>query len=317
MAQPTTGSVHVDALLTNLSVAYIQKQENFLATKVAPIVPVDRQSDKYAIYTKNDWFRDEAKLRTGSQESVGSGYNISTTTYFADVYSIHKDIDKHTRLNADPVFNLENDAVEFVTQRLLLRREIDWVSTFFTTSVWGTDSTPANLWSNYATSDPITDIETGKSTILSNTGFEPNTLVFGYDTFRYLKNHPDIIDRIKYTSSETVTPQMLARIFELDNVRVAKAVKATNAENETGVYAFTHGKHALLCYVAPNPGLLVPSAMYTFAWRGVSGGLGESVAISRFDLPERNGTIRVEGDIAFDHKVIGSDLGYFFNSAVA
>lgn len=317
MAQPTSSSVHVDALLTNISVAYIQKQENFIATKVAPIVPVDKQSDKYAVYTKNDWFRDEAKLRTGSQESVGSGYNISTTTYFADVYSIHKDIDKHTRLNADPVFNLENDAVEFVTQRLLLRREIDWVSSFFTTSVWATDSTPTNLWSNYATSDPITDIETGKSTILANTGFEPNTMVLGYDTFRYLKNHPDIVDRIKYTSSETITPDMLARIFELDKVYVAKAVKATNAENETGVYAFTHGKHALLTYVAPNPGLLVPSSMYTFAWRGVSGGLGENVAISRFDLPERNGTIRVEGDIAFDHKVIGSDLGYFFSSAVA
>ena len=55
MPQPTQNQVHVDAILTNISVAYMQKQENFIANKVFPIVPVDKQSDKYFSYTKNDW----------------------------------------------------------------------------------------------------------------------------------------------------------------------------------------------------------------------------------------------------------------------
>ena len=54
MPQPTLNDSHVDAILTNISVAYMQKQENFIAEKVFPNIPVDKKSDKYFVYTKND-----------------------------------------------------------------------------------------------------------------------------------------------------------------------------------------------------------------------------------------------------------------------
>ena len=63
MAQPTPSDVHVDAILTNISVAYIQDQNYFIANKVFPSIPVEKQSDKYFKYTKGDWFRDEAAVR--------------------------------------------------------------------------------------------------------------------------------------------------------------------------------------------------------------------------------------------------------------
>ncbi len=316
MPQPTSSAVHTDAILTNISVAYIQREDAYIASKVFPILPVDKQSDKYYTYTKADWFRDEAEKRAPSTESAGSGYNVATATYSADVFAFHKDIPDQVRKNTDMPMNPDREATLFVTQRLLLRLEKQWVTDFFTTSVWATDVTPANLWSNYATSDPITDIETGKETILAQTGFLPNTLVVGYQVFRQLKHHPDIIDRFKYTSSQNITAEILARLFEVDRVIVAKATNNTAAENETVTFAFTHGKHALLCYSNPNPGLLAPSAGYIFAWRGVSGGLGTDIGISkmRMDLKKAD---RVEGELAFDDKVVASDLGYFFNATVA
>ena len=131
-----------------------------------------------------------------------------------------------------------------------------------------------------------------------------------------MKNHPDVVDRIKYTSSQTVTAEMLARMFEVDRVLVAKAVKATNNEGATGAYGFAYGKSALLCHVAPSAGLLTPSAGYTFAWTGVSGGMGTTMGTSQFRL-EHLKAERVEGEIAFDNKVVGADLGYFFTTAVA
>jgi hypothetical protein len=194
--------------------------------------------------------------------------------------------------------------------------ETQFVANYFTTSVWGTDYTPSNLWSNYATSDPISDIETGKRAILSVTGYEPNTLVLGYDVFTSLKNHPDLVDRIKYTSSQIITEELLASLFDVPRVMVAKAVKATNNEGAAGAYAFTHGKHALLTYSAPSAGLLQPSGGYIMSWTGVSGGLGATVGTSRMRM-EQYKADRVEAEIAFDMKVIGTDLGYFFNGAVA
>jgi hypothetical protein len=326
MPQPTQSQVHVDAILTNISVAYMQKADNFIADKVFPVVPVEKQSDKYFKYTKNDWLRDEAEVRTDGTESVGSGYNITTETYYTDVYAIHKDVGDQTRANADAPINVDREAAEFVTQRLLTRREIQFVSDFMAGGVWGNTASGVSSaspstgeftqWNNYTNSDPIEDIEEAKAAILSVTGLSANTLVLGYDVFRQLKNHPDLVDRIKYTSSQTITEDMLARMFDIERVLVSKSIKATNAEGATEAYAFTTGKSALLAHVAPSPGLLTPSAGYTMQWTGVSQGLGATIGTSSFRLESLKAT-RIEAEIAFDNKVVAADLGYFWQTAVA
>ena len=325
MPQPNINSVHVDAILTNISVAYLQNQDNFISDKVFPVIPVDKKSDKFFTYTKNDWFRDEAQRRAGGTESAGGGYGLSTDSYSADVFAFHKDVDDQTLYNADAPLNPLREATEFVTRRLMLRKEIQWNTDFFAGSIWGNDydgvaGTPSTnevkQWSDYAASDPIDDIEDAKAGILSTTGMEANTLVLGYDVFRALKNHPDIVDRIKYTSSQTVTADMLAAMFDVPRVIISKAVKATNNEGATAAYSFTSGKKALLCHVAPTPGLLTPSAGYSFSWTGVSGGLGATIGTSQFRMESLKAD-RIEAEMAFDNKVIASDLGWFWDSIVA
>lgn len=319
MAQPTTSTVHVDVALSNVSLAYIQSADSFIANRVFPTVPSATQTNKYFKYTKNDWFRDEAQLRAPGTESAGSGYNVTTDSFSCDVYALHKDIDDQTMANADAAINLEREAAMFVAQRMLTKREIEWATTYFATSVWATDKTGSTdfvQWDNYGTSKPLVDVQAGKTYILSQTGFEPNTIVLGYNVYAALLNHPEIVDRIKYTTSDTITQQIMARYFGVDNLYVARAVKATNVEGETAAYSFTHGKHALLCYVAPTPGLLTPSAGYTFSWNGVSDGAGLEIGTTRFYIPETR-VWRVESQMAWDSKVVATDLGYFLSSAVA
>ena len=325
MAQPHINSVHVDAILTNISIGYLQNQDNFIADKVFPVIPVDKKSDKYFVYNKNDWFRDEAQRRADATESAGGGFNLSTDTYSADVFAFHKDVGDQLLANADAPLNPLREAAEFVTRRLMLRRELQFVSDFFKTGVWATDvtgvsGTPGSgetkQWSDYTASDPIDDIEEAKSDILGATGMEANTLVLGYETFRTLKNHPDLVDRIKYTSSQTITTDMLAAMFDIPRVLVAKAVQATNKEGLTQAYDFAFGKKAALYHVAPNPGLLTPSAGYTFSWTGVSGGLGQVIGTSQFRMESLKAD-RVEAEMAFDNKVTGADLGYFWETIVA
>jgi hypothetical protein len=325
MPQPTISDVHIDAILTNISVAYMQKAENMIADKVFPVVPVDKKSNKYFTYDKNDWFRDEAQRRAPGTESAGGGYNLSTTTYSADVFAFHKDVDDQTLANADTPLNPLREAAEFVTSRLLLRREVQFISDFMTTGVWATDATGVSgspssgefrQWNDYTNSDPIEDIEEAKEDILSTTGYEANTLVLGYQSFRQLKNHPDVVDRYKYTTSSVITEEMLARLFGVDRILVAKSVRATNNEGLTPAYGFNFGKSACLLHVAPNPGLMTPSAGYIFAWTGVSGGLGSTIGTSQFRM-ESLRAARIEAEVAFDNKVVASDLGYFFASCVA
>lgn len=319
MPQPSQTDVHVDSILTNISVAYIQKSDNFVAQQVFPVVPVDKQSDLYFKYTKGDWFRDEAEKRADATESAGSGYALGTDSYFCDVYAFHKDIGDQVRKNTDTPLDPDRDGTQFVTQRMMLRQEIQWVSDYFKTGVWATDksgSSDFTQWSDFAGSDPLEDIELGKETILSNTGFEPNTLVMGYSVFRKLKNHPDLVDRIKYTSSNVVTTAIMAKYFDVDRVLVCKAIKNTAKEGQTAAFSFTHGKHALLLYVNSSPSILQPSAGYVFTWKGVSEGLGTSIGITRFRMQHLRAD-RIEAQIAWTNKIVANDLGFFYNNAVA
>ena len=322
MAQPTQSAVHVDRPLTNISVAYIQEQSRFIASTVFPVIPVEKQSDKYFTYTKNDWFRDEAQLRGDATEAAGSGYNLSTDNYTCDVYAMRKDVGDQVVENSDSPIRPFEDATRFVTQKLLLKQEIQWVTDAFADSIWDTNVTGGTnftKWSDEADSNPIDDVALGMETILQNTGMMPNTLVLGYQVFRQLKQHPDLIDRMKYTGIGAVKPpttEMLAGLFEVDRVLVASAVKATNVEGATVAYSFTFGKNAGLYYVNPSPGTLAPSAGYTFVWRDVSQGMGLDIGIKRYRI-ETIAANRVEGQIAWDNKIVGSDLGYMFLSAVA
>src|SRR5690606_13559208 len=114
------------------------------------------------------------------------------------------------RANQDSPINLDREATLFVTQKLLLKREKQWVSDFFAASKWGFDYDGVDSsagtgetiqWSDDTNSDPIGDVDDAKADILESTGFEPNCMVIGYRVWTALRNHPDIIDRVKYVQN--------------------------------------------------------------------------------------------------------------------
>lgn len=323
MGQPTNAQVHpVDVLLTEVGIRYRQEVSAYIFDKVFPVVPVSKRSNRYNIWTKGDMFRDEAAPRAGGAESAGSGYGTSTDTYSCDVYAFHKDIDYQTEANADAIFNLSQEAAEFVTDRMLLRQERQWVTDFFQSGIWGTSTTPSNLWSDYTASDPAADVDTGKRTVLLNTGKEPNKLVLGYDVFRRLRRHPDIKAQfgLPLGSSQNISEGQLAQYFGVEQVLVARSIVNSAAEGGAAFTgAFNHGLHALLCYVAPSVGPATATAGMTFAWTGLEGaGYGSEIGISSIDLrPSGRKVTRIEGECAWDNKITASDLGYFFASVVS
>jgi len=313
MPQPTISQVHVNAPLTNISTAYVQDQKEYISHKVFPLVPVNKQSDIYYEFSRNDFMRDEAKLRAPGTETAGGGFGIAQSTYYSPVYGFHKDIDDQTRANADSVLQLDRAATLFVTQKLMILREKAWLNAFFKTGVWSTDVTPGALWST--TSNPMQDVETGKLAVKGKTGFAPNTLVLGSAVFSALRNNAAVRDQFKYVSAESINVEMLARFFDIERVLVSGAVGATNIEGATDNTAFLAGKHALLCYSAPAPSLLAPSAGYTFAWNAYVGSIdGLTMAKFRMDPIKSD---RLEGELSYAQKLVATELGYFFNGAVA
>lgn len=314
--QPTPKELHVDALLTFLSIAYMNEATSYIADKIYPIISVRKQSDLIAVYRKGDWFRDEAQERAPGTESEGSGWNVEPNErYSTRNYAIHKDIPDELRENADQPYDPDREATMFVVDKLLMKREKSWVVNHFTTGLWGTDvagGVDFDQWSDYSSSQPIIDVENGREAIFSSTAKEINTAVISRAVWVALKHHPDLIELIKYTQRGILTAEIIGAILELPRILIAKAIENTAAEGQTEVMSYMYGKHVLLAYVNPSPSLMTPSAGYTFHWNRFGG-----ISFIRRLRHDFNMYDRIEGHTHFDQKLIAADCGYFLEDAVA
>ena len=124
--QPSRSDVHVNRPLTNISIAFLQNAEHFVATRVFPNIPVSKKSDAYFTYDRGEFNRDEMEERAPATESAGGTYEIGTDTYFARTRAYHKDVPDQVRDNADDPIDLDREATQYVTHKALIKREVTW-----------------------------------------------------------------------------------------------------------------------------------------------------------------------------------------------
>lgn len=314
---PSGADQHINTYLSAVSVAYVQESNKFVSRQAFPVVPVAKQSGKVATYDRGDFLRDEAKQRAAGAESAGGGYRTSSETFSCDVWAYHKDVADQDRALVDDPFSMDRDAAVYLAQKALIKEEVQWATDFFTTGIWtgsttGTDlvaGTDFTAWDDVA-GTPIENVSDEAAEIESNTGVLPNMLVVNRRGWMALKNHPDVVDRVKHTSAESITTDLVARLMGLDRVLVAAGVRNTAGEGLTATADYIIGNHALLVYSAPNPGLYTPSGGYTFVYDAL-GGDGLTVSTYRADLLKSD---RHEIEWAFDHKVLAPVTGVFFQN---
>lgn len=327
--RPQQSDVHVNRPLSNILVAYMQDDTEAVARQVFPNVPVQKKTDIFYKWKREDFFRLEVKERAPGTPSEGGGFELDQDTYDCREYAIHKDLADAVVDNADEQLDLERAATHYIGQQLLLKREVAFNTAFIKTGIWTGSSTGSDLtgvsgvpgsgqfkqW-DQATSTPIEDIRAQMVAMKEKTGYTPKGLFLGPHVWKSLVDHPELIDRIKYTQKGQVTQDLLAGLLGLDKIVVGGLIQNTAAQGVTGAYSFIHGKHAFLYYAAPAPSLMLPTAGYIFSWAKRYGNGAEGQRVKRFRSEEIE-SWRIEGQINFAMKQVCADLGCFFDGAVA
>ena len=326
MPMLTPSAVHLDQPLTNLTIAYVQDQANFIADKVFPIVGVERQSDKYYTYDRGNMNRTgDVQVLAPRTEVNRIGQSVSTDSFYSDVYGLGMDFDEQTLANEDAALDIRASGAQTLVNRLMIHREEQFADTFFKAGVWGTDSTPTNLWSDYTNSTPIKDVTNARRTMqLKSGGFKPNTMVVGKEVRDILINHPDILARLNggatVNNTAMITDAKLAEIFEVENFYVMEAVKNTSVEGVAESNAFIGADHALLVHGPRNAGLMTPAAGLTFAWNNIPGANNLGISVESYSddaLKRQQVAEHIQVKMAYDMKVTGADLGYLFEQVIA
>jgi hypothetical protein len=313
--QPGAGDVHVDGLLTNISVAY--KNEDYIANDIFPTVMVEKQSDLIAGYDKGDWLRSVMQPYTPGTIGAQSGYRVDhNRSYFCQGFKLGKVLPDDVVKNADNPFNMYDDATAWLKEQAQLRLELQFATNFFADGkgwqdkVAGTDFV---AFSNYAGSDPIHEIRVKADLIRQKTGRKMNTALYSQQVWNQLADHPIIVDRIKHTSKDSVTPEVLARLVGYDRTLIGSAIYTATTEGVTPVISEVWGKHILLAHVAPRPSLMMPTAGYTFFWRPIT----NTPFYFRRRRDEGIESTVLEIKSFNDMKMIDGDNGVFLKDAVA
>lgn len=327
MPNPTHGSLHVDQLLTDMSVAFVQNNAKFIARRVFPPVGVQKKSGLIPRYDRNDFLRSEVRRRQAGAKPHRAGYRVSSTeAYNCEEWSLGIPVTDEAKANEDDPFNSERDAVRWLTQQMMIEQDRQWVTSFFSTgNVWTGSSDSADLvagtdftaWSN-AASNPIQDVSQQIENVESNTGHAPNKLVVNRKIWHDLKNHPDIESRINGAASPNspavADETAVAAILGVEEIAVAASVRSTEPEGSTSTSAtYIAGDHALLVHTPDEPSLYMPAAGLTINWDGFLGGnQGQRIRMIRDDEALTDVPII---DAAFDMKTVATDLGVLFANA--
>lgn len=326
MPNPTQKRVHYNAMLGNMSVAFMQEAEGFVHDKVFPNVLVSKKSNNYWVYDPESWNRDEMKARAPATETPGISSRLSTDTYNCNNFGLHEDLADEEFDNADEGIALREDTVELLSHKAMIHKELAWHNAYFKTGVWASDIdvTASADFGSVAISDASSKFIEGVKKAISDQkktshGYKPNTLILSEDVWRVLSDHVQFLDRV-IGGATTAMParvqlEQLAMILGLKEVLVSEAIINTAAEGQSPSNSYFATNGALLCYVAPRVGRKTPTAGATFVWDRKSKGPGvvKGTSIREFYI-EKEQALRVEIEHNFDYKVVAATMGTFLHN---
>lgn len=88
------------------------------------------------------------------------------------------------------------------------------------------------MWFNFGRSlpPPLSLINTGIEAISATIGREPNVCIIAKDVWLILKENEALLERIKYTRTGILTPQIFAELIGVETVKIGSAVQEKDGE---------------------------------------------------------------------------------------
>lgn len=306
----TPSAVHVDTLLSTFSVMYAN--DEYIGERLMPVVPVDKRSNKFAVYTKKDRFAfpdDEIGMRSAPNELDASR---TTDNYSVKDYGFMNYLDLEVMANEDAPLNEMIDLVESINEGIAFRREIRISTIVQASGNYGSNTANATTkWDTATTGGSIiADVLAADAGLFS--GFSP-TYKFGVTTLdnwnTCITANPAIRDLFKFVAEGLTTTQAFARYFGLDDILIGRARQDTANSGQTASYSriwSTDFFAILRCAKRPTTRSLQFGSTFrsngdpiTTEWNdpkiGKRGGVYAKVAVSE------------------DHKIVASDAGFFIN----
>ncbi|MCB6182318.1 major capsid protein [Leeia sp. TBRC 13508] len=245
------------------------RQQGLVGSELFPRIPVEVSAGQILEFDKTHFLQVNAARAPGGRTArIQFGY--LGKPFVLNNQSLEAPVPREYLRDASvvPGIDLGSRAVNVVMKNLLMQLEMDQATVALNASSYGASNkvalTGTSKWSD-TTSDPGGQLEGYKDAVRQSCGVYPNVLLLSAQAWKTLKQHPTIKDRLKYTGRDSLTTDMLAKLWDLDKVVVGAGVKADDA----GVLSDIWGNNAVLAYVPQaSQSIEEPSYGYTYTMNG-------------------------------------------------
>jgi hypothetical protein len=254
-------------------------------------------------------------------------WTFDDETFATKEYGFEEPVDnRDANLYAD-YFDAEMVSAELARDTVLRAAEKRIAALIFNTTTWtGASLTTAIAsgleWGSTAATAvdavPIDDVEAAVRKVYDGTGLWPNTLIINRKVFRNLRNCVQILDRISAQGAgspikaKDVTTEMLARVFDLDQVLVAGASKNSANEGQTATPTqIWDSEYAMVCRTATTNNIKEPCLGRSFHWSQDGSQIGCAME-TYMDEKVRGEVVRARHDV--HEKVIVPAFGHLISN---
>ena len=310
--EPTIDQVHIDAALTRFAVElFFMSPDRFVASAIAPAIPVDNQGGKYFVEDPRPVLGDstETEIMYGDV-SPELNFKFTKESYGTNLEALRVILPDGTAKNADAVMQRKLQGVDKLVNRFAIKRERALAALITESDSYpGGDTgdhwiTAASAWSG-AGVDPKVDIDSAIDQVEIASGVTPNILLCSPNAYNILTRNDEIKDLIRYTSPSAEMYLKKGVIGnELFNLNLIKAGAVYNeaAPLETVAMGRIWGDAttdagltwALVCYVDPSPlgGADVWTSGFAsqFIWNQNNIAPGMMGRLGVYRIPEREST---------------------------
>jgi hypothetical protein len=329
---PGPTGVHIDSALSQFAVQYRPNEGTLIADFCSPVIPVNKQSDKYFVFDPANNIgvgNGQVSSAAGTPTTIPWGMS-SPGAYNVQLYGHRLFVPLAVQANADAPLNPEFDATEVLLDQLALEREYRVAQIYTTSGNYGSNTralTGAQQWDNPG-SDPVADITNALSTAGLLAG-RPNTAVFSQTVWDALSRHPAIERYIlgRAATSEGATPlgvttQMFAQRFGLRNVYVGSARYNNAAPGASVSASYVWARCAAFVKIEARPSMQrTQNFMYTMRWTPSGRDLGATPfqVVSWFtrDIGAYGGTYVQAVHADADEVIAGTYGGFLFTTPIA
>lgn len=258
MPQQTYSQARAGISPVNTSIAQGYQNNELVGNYLFPRVGVGLRAGKVITFTKDQFKQYSNMQRSPGARTPRVQFGYSSTDYALTDYSIEGTLPKEIReeqSSATKGFTIDgasmaiNNAMDIIGLRL----EVQQATLATTLANYNagnkvTLSGTSQLSDYSGTSNPVSVVETAKEAIRQKIGKRPNTLVMGPTVMAAIKQHPVVVERLKYTGRDIATVEILSSLFDVQNVVVGEAITSSDAD----VFSDIWGKHMVLAYTVPG-----------------------------------------------------------------